>query len=189
MNKQSLIKLIKQLSHWAAKRGLGMGPSTRAAPRGQSLIEFTFMVIILTMILLGVLDLGRAYFTWMALFDAAGEGATYGSVNPAEWCSASEEHYAGGACPADFQSTNPNNIVYRVVQAAPAGTLVDWSDPATTVNVAIEGDPAVTDIKPGMKLTVIASARYRLLTPFVGSLVGSQTISLSATGAAQVLAP
>jgi len=50
--------------------------------RGQSLTEFVLILPILLVILAGVLDLGRLYYTHVAIADAAMEGATYAAINP-----------------------------------------------------------------------------------------------------------
>jgi len=47
------------------------------AERGQSLVEMSIGFIILTLIVMGILDLGRVYFLNLALEDAAGEAALY----------------------------------------------------------------------------------------------------------------
>ena len=161
--------------------------------RGQSLVEFAFMVIVLTVLLLGVLDIGRAYFTWMALLDSAGEGAQFGSVNPTKWCVSDETHFdsngdgTADSCPTTFTNTNPNTIAYRVLNTAPVGTLVDWEAAATLVT--IEMSDTTLPIKPGRTITVTVSTKYRLVTPFVGTIVGAQELDLSATSVAYVLAP
>ena len=168
-----LLKLFKQTRnpHWQ---------------QGQSLVEFSFMVIILTILLLGVLDIGRAYFTYMALLDASGEGAQFGSVNPTYWCSSADLHFdsngdgvvsSSDECPSDFANTDPNSITYRVVNTAPVGTLVDWN----TAVVSVEMNDDSLPIKPGRSLTVKVTADYQLLTPFVSTLAGTQVLKLSAS--------
>ncbi len=151
------------------------------AERGQSLVEFVFMAIVLGILLLGVLDLGRAYFTYMALLDAAGEGATYGSVNPTKWCNSAGSNFPS-ACPADRTSSDPDNIVYRVISSAPSGSLVDWSQAI----VLVESD---STIKPGREIRVTVTTNYQLLTPFIGSIVGSQILPLRAQASAAILSP
>ncbi len=164
-----------------SNRRLVMGTKIHRIERGQSLVEFCLMVIIITVILLGVLDLGRAYFTYMALLDAAGEGATYGSVNPDKWCNPSHDY--NPTCPTDYDdSADPDNITYRVIYSAPEGAVVDWDQ----TEIEIQGE---TPIKPGKKLTVILTTNYQLLTPFVGSIVGSQNLPLKAQADAIVLSP
>ncbi|MDF1515583.1 MAG: TadE/TadG family type IV pilus assembly protein [Anaerolineae bacterium] len=48
--------------------------------RGQSLVEVALTLPILLMLLLGLFDLGRAYFILVELNDAADEGATYAAI-------------------------------------------------------------------------------------------------------------
>ena len=50
--------------------------------RGQSLLEFALVLPVLLVVLAGVLDLGRLYFAYVAVTDAAGEGATYAAMYP-----------------------------------------------------------------------------------------------------------
>ena len=50
--------------------------------RGQGLVELALGGLILALILAGVLDLGRAYFAYIAVADAAAEGAAYGAAFP-----------------------------------------------------------------------------------------------------------
>ena len=50
--------------------------------RGQSLVEVALVLPIILMILLGLLDFGRVFYTMVALRDAADEGATYAAIKP-----------------------------------------------------------------------------------------------------------
>jgi len=50
--------------------------------RGQGLVELALVGLALALILAGVLDLGRAYFAYIAMADAAAEGAAYGAAFP-----------------------------------------------------------------------------------------------------------
>lgn len=52
--------------------------------RGQSLVEVALTLPILIIILVAILDLGRAYLTYIALSDAAAEGAAYAAIHPAD---------------------------------------------------------------------------------------------------------
>ncbi len=49
-------------------------------PRGQSLVEVALTFPILVMLLLGVLDFGRAYYALVIFNDAAAEGAAYAAT-------------------------------------------------------------------------------------------------------------
>jgi Flp pilus assembly protein TadG len=48
--------------------------------RGQAAVEFAFVIIILSLILMGIFDLGRIIYTTAALSNAAREGARVAAV-------------------------------------------------------------------------------------------------------------
>lgn len=49
---------------------------------GQGLVEFALGITFMMILLAGVMDLGRAFFTYISMMDAAQEGASYGSISP-----------------------------------------------------------------------------------------------------------
>ena len=49
---------------------------------GQSLTEFALILVFLLVLLAGVFDVGRAFFAYIIIRDAAQEGAVYGSIAP-----------------------------------------------------------------------------------------------------------
>ena len=50
--------------------------------RGQSLVEVALAMPLLILIVMGILDLGRAFYAYVALSDAAAEGAAYAAIHP-----------------------------------------------------------------------------------------------------------
>jgi len=132
----------------------------KRAEAGQSLLEFAIMMIILLIILGGVLDLGRAYFAYVALEDAVGEGALYASLNPTCINSSS-----GAGC------ADPNNIRWRTLNESPAGVVISTS---------MEVQVICPDHTPGQLVTVTATYSHTLWTPVIGSIVGSNRLPLRA---------
>lgn len=55
----------------------------RRSQRGASLVEFTFVVPVLVLLVFGTIDFGHAYSTWIELRSGAREGARIGVVNGA----------------------------------------------------------------------------------------------------------
>jgi Flp pilus assembly protein TadG len=150
--------------------------TTRAArrgERGQSLVEFTLMFTLLAVLLMGVLDLGRAYFTYLALKDAAAEGAYFGSVYP----QCVDDDGIEDDSPACAGS---NNIPYRVKNTAPAGGLVDWTGAVVTVEPPLP-------LEAGEVISVSVAAQYQLLTPFLGAIINTQTLTLTANSSAVIV--
>ena len=56
----------------------------KKSEKGQSLVEVALAMPLLILIMIGILDLGRAYLTYIALSDAAAEGAAYAAIHPAD---------------------------------------------------------------------------------------------------------
>lgn len=56
--------------------------SPKQSDRGQSLLEFAIILPVLLIILAGVLDIGRLYFSYVAVTDAASEGVAYAATHP-----------------------------------------------------------------------------------------------------------
>jgi len=51
---------------------------------GQSMVEMALTFTMLMMILAATVDIGRAFYAYIAIRDAAQEGAAYGSLNPGD---------------------------------------------------------------------------------------------------------
>ncbi len=49
---------------------------------GQSLVELALSFTFILLILSGAVDIGRAFFSYIAIRDAAQEGAVYGALYP-----------------------------------------------------------------------------------------------------------
>ena len=132
----------------------------RSSQPGQSLTELSLTWIILLTLLAGVLDIGRAYYTFLALRDAAAEGAAYGSFDPA----------------------NSTEIEARVRAESPGPSIVDWTGANITSNV-------IGAACRGGGIEVNVQVDYQLLTPFIGAIVGSQSMPLEATVVNTILSP
>jgi hypothetical protein len=60
----------------------------RQDQRGQTLVEFAMVLMILLLIIFGTVDFARLFFTWASMANAAREGARFGTVHPDQWTSA-----------------------------------------------------------------------------------------------------
>jgi hypothetical protein len=129
---------------------------------GQALVEFAAIIVILMVLLLGLLDLGRAFFTFMALQDAAQEGATYASIKPGD----------------------SSGIVDRVRYAS--DMPVDLTD-ATQVNVSV--NPLGSLCAGNAIEVVVEMPAFAITTPLLGTILGSQSIPLRASVTDTILTP
>jgi hypothetical protein len=128
--------------------------------QGQSLTEFALSLVIILFLLVVIVDGARALFTFMALRDAAQEGALYASINP---------------CAID----EIRNHVRQSSDMVSGFNLAD-GDIAITVDEACTGG--------GITVQVTIPA-FQLTMPFVGTFIGSQTVPISASVIDTVLSP
>jgi len=135
---------------------------------GQSLLEFAIALPVLIILLLGVLDVGRMYFTFLAIQNAAGEGALYAAINPR--CIQPSD---GPEC------VNPNNALYRATHESPSG-LVDWS------RIEIEAE-LPSPLIEGAPIAIILHYKYDILTPLLSPLVPDGKLRLRARAVQNVI--
>jgi len=140
--------------------------------RGQSLTEFALSLVILVTLLAGVVDLGRVFFAYIIIRDAAQEGAVYGSI-----------------APKDNLPTFKNEVEERVKAA--------FTDPSDSSNVPIDVSKlnVQTDIigstcaSPGNGVKVEVEYSVPVTMPFLGAVIGSQNMNMTATVQNAILSP
>jgi len=132
----------------------------RKSERGQSLTELAVSFTLLVMILAVTVDLGRAFFSFIAIREAAEEGALFGSLNPDE-----------------------DLIIARARDSSNAP--VDLQD-VTTVSVAVN---VIGDACVGSSLSVTVTYTYTMTMPMLSAIIGSPTFPLTAVATSSILLP
>lgn len=59
-------------------------PANRHRERGDGLVEFALILPVLMLVLMGILDLGRAVYAYNVVANSAREGARYGIASPSD---------------------------------------------------------------------------------------------------------
>lgn len=133
--------------------------------RGVAMLEFAIGFVFLGVIVFGTIDLGRAFFTWNQVKNAAREGAAYAERDP--WSQAA----AGSAC------ANPDNITYRA-QTENGAQRTELAVTTTRNGTAYSGckTPGSFSIAPGDKIEVAVSTPFTPISPLGKLIVGSPTI-------------
>ncbi len=117
------------------------------------MVEMALMMTLLLIILSGVLDLGRGFFSFIAIQNAAAEGALYAAINP---------HCRDSLIPG---CPNPNNVVFRALNESPDG-LVDKQKMSITVSCTDGATCGSGAIVEGVPITVTVVYQMKLLGPF-----------------------
>jgi Flp pilus assembly protein TadG len=138
--------------------------------KGQSLVEFALAATLMIFLLLATIDFGLAFFSWIALRDAAQEGATYGSLHPP-------------LVAADITAIR-NRVKTATTTPVNLGNLID-SDIVVDVldsTGAVGGTPC-----PGNGVRVTVTYKYNVITPMISNFIGRSYILISATVADTIL--
>ena len=132
--------------------------------RGQSLAEMALMMSFLLILLVGIVDLGRGFFVYLALRDAAQEGALFGSTDP----------------------TNNTDIEARVRNSSSLlENLSEDLNANTNVVITIVGSACT-----GGGITVrVSYDNFPITMPFLGSIIGRQTVPISTAITDTILNP
>lgn len=129
--------------------------------RGQSLVEIAASLMFLLVLLAGTVDIGRALFARVTLLDAAEEGAMYGSTVPADIAGIESRIRDYSIGPVDFSDADEVDIQVQYLGSTCAGELL---------RVTVSHDLLIT-------------------TPFLGTIIGSQTIPLEGVAESMIMAP
>jgi Flp pilus assembly protein TadG len=133
----------------------------RRREHGQSLVELALSLTVILLLLAGAVDFSIAYFSYSAMQDAAQEGALYGSIHPEDTQGIIDRVRQASSNPVDLE--NQDLVEVKV----------------TVSGAACEGDE--------VQVNVIYD--YPISMPFIGSIIGSQTITLNASVTDTILQP
>lgn len=118
-------------------------------------MEFAVSVVILLLLLSGIVDLGRLFFQYIAMRDAAQEGATYGII-----------------CPYDI-----DGIKYRTFSILSDDTNIDVIVEINDVEYDIPPNSGSVSGGDTIRVTV-QNPQFRITMPFLGAILGGQTINV-----------
>lgn len=130
--------------------------------KGQSLVEVAISLVFILMVLMGLFDIARLYYIYLALEDSAGEAALFLSINP--YCRYSTDVPPTGSC------ADPNNAESRAKNSV--GGDLNWDN--VIVTIPIPGAYAV-----GERVEVTMTYEYEMFSPFIPSIAGVNPFPLS----------
>ena len=166
---------------------------TKNKEQGQSLIELAMSLVLLLILIAGLVDLGRAFFTYIALRDAAQEGASYAAVinsdnlesgDVSNYCAAITNRVIITSETADTPGISNGPIDLRSLSSSGEVTI------STTINGTDCASIAAEDICMGGAVSVSVNYdNFPITMPFLGAILGRQTLPLHATVVDSILTP
>jgi Flp pilus assembly protein TadG len=140
--------------------------STHTRQPGQSLVELGLMLMIILWLLAGAIDFGVGFFSYVAIRDAAQEGALYGSI-------VYDQNHPG------YTVDNFKTMIEARVRASSSSPV----DLTSTTKVQVQVIPPGTWCA-GNPLRVNVTYQYPIMMPMIGIITGpSITLQASATSA------
>jgi hypothetical protein len=143
---------------------------THTLQRGQSLVELGLMLMIILWLLAGAIDFGVGFFSYVAIRDAAQEGALYGSI-------VYDKNHPGYTV-NDFKTMIEARV--RASSSAPV-------DLTSTSKIQVKVIPPGTWCA-GNPLRVNVTYLYPIMIPMVGIITGPN-ITLRASATSALLVP
>jgi Flp pilus assembly protein TadG len=137
--------------------------STPVRRRGQSVAEFAIILPILLLLLAAAIDLGRLFYAFVAVENAAKEGALFGARNPL--CANS----------GNPNCASPNNVVWHV-QTEAANIGADFTTTVACRNASGALVQPINDCLDGYTYHVTVTYPFNLITPILGSLVNQNLV-------------
>ena len=120
--------------------------------KAQSLVELAFLLPLLLMLSIGIIDMGRAFYTSIAIQGAAEAGSLvavkYGQS-------------AADVKATIMASTNPDRFPFLSIQDSEITLTMDTSSTGKDT-----------------EFTIVVTRNFQLLTPFVANVLGSQALTL-----------
>lgn len=152
--------------------------------KAQSMVEFAVSAIVILLLLVGIADFGRAFFTYLTLRDAAQEGAVYASVCPIHLSGIENRIRSASNRPVDLSDASQVNFECDYLYDAstpPDGILdeVPCHNQYENSTVPLPGH--------GVRIRVIYP-NFAITMPLLGSIIG-QNITLRAEVTDTILLP
>jgi Flp pilus assembly protein TadG len=138
-------------------------PKLQRSERGQSLTELAISFVVLVLLLAVVVDGGRLFFSYIAIREAAEEGAVYGSLNPTDNAGIIQRVRTNSSQPVDLSDTTAVNVVPAVIGTACADGI--------------------------NQMQVTVTYTFDLTMPFLSAIIGTNQFPLALDSTSTILLP
>ncbi len=153
----------------------------RKGERGQSFVELTLSLMFLLVLFSAVVDLGWAFFTMASLRDTAQEAATVGSICPTDFAKVKARLKEATSAPVDASLLLDNQLTFKIYRIS-GGVRTD----ICTYDSTHTANCPVASITPGDSMEVTIVYPHTIVTPFVGTFIGSQTYPITVTASSGI---
>jgi Flp pilus assembly protein TadG len=162
------------------RSSLALRRSRPGAERGQAFLELAISLVFLLILFSFMIDVGYAFYTLMAMRDAAQEAASYGAI-----------------CPLKDDGARNTDLIQQRLRTSATSPLdmddIDAADISITYNDA-DGNPVVATDPVELAMRVIGGSviveftfDHHILVPFLGAVIGRYEYPLTVTVADTII--
>jgi Flp pilus assembly protein TadG len=151
-------------------------PIPGSAERGQSLVEFALVLMPLFIILLGIIQFGFVFNSYVTITNATREGARTGTIYMYDPSLSKAQNDVARNNAVKTALTSSMNLLGKV--APNFTTSGSWTQSGLTytngdlvVTYVIPAGASDTDARPGQQLTVRATYHQDLIIPLISALL------------------
>lgn len=164
---------LRPIVHWSRKPSARLIPARarRKGERGDALVEFALVVMLFFLMVFGIVDFGRAFYTYHFLSTAARSATRWAMVNGSD---CNSDASCNGTAPMNSGPASETDVQNYVKGLVPTG--IDSTKVVTTACGVVGGGvcsaspPSCTVINgPGCTVSVTVSYNLNFLVPFVHS--------------------
>jgi Flp pilus assembly protein TadG len=158
----------------------GVGGAGRDRARGQSLVEFSLILAPLLFLLLGIIQFGFVFNTYVTISTAAREAARIGSIYVYDRTLTQGANDTARnnqiksqllASLNGLTKTSPNFANGSTWVSATSGTTVTYTNGDLTITYELPGTVTDSDPRAGYRVTVKATYHQDLVVPIVNQLL------------------
>jgi Flp pilus assembly protein TadG len=134
-------------------------PEKNSTSRGATLVEFAFLIPLLFALVFGIIDFGRALYSYHFVSNAAREASRWASVRGRDCSGLSDCHAAASDVSAYVASIAPVGI-----DANPSrlSTVTTWVAPPNNLTIC-----AAFPTNPGCSVQVQVNYQFKFVLPFL----------------------
>jgi hypothetical protein len=144
--------------------------------RGQSLVEFAFILPVITLLAFGFIDIGRAVFTFNTVTNAARQGARVASVNQLDPVSGPwqclENKPVESVVSPQWTFRGCSVVAAKALGVTSSDVTISYAAPPGTTLTCTGGS-----LNIGCIVSVTVVAHFTPITPVAGRLIGSVTMT------------
>ncbi len=161
--------------------------------RGQTMVEFALISMLLIIFVLGIMDFAYLFSGRLAAYEAARNAARYAATHPSSWSNASppaassiQGHLVLNSAPAAIKNDDAHVTIAYYVPGSGAATRCGQYSATSGTFTAVGAYTQTTCLIPGTTVQVSATYTYTFITPLLSAAWRNLTLTTTASAMEEI---